>query len=104
MYKGEVYSGKRMALIPQYGVKRDSMDKMETNYDVEKVDLDRHDVLYVPDVAPVATGKQLDEKQNRNVGDGSFHQCKALMHCLPSSMMLLQSSSPSLLNAQMLTN
>ncbi|OWZ44650.1 allantoate permease [Cryptococcus neoformans c45] len=66
MYKGEVYSGKRMALIPQYGVKRDSMDKMETNYDVEKVDLDRHDVLYVPDVAPVATGKQLDEKQNRN--------------------------------------
>lgn len=72
MYKGEVYSGKRMALIPQYGVERNSMDKMETNYDVEKVDLGRHDVLYVPDVAPVATGKQLDEKQNRNVGDARF--------------------------------
>lgn len=50
------------------------MDRMETDYDVEKVDLARHDVLYVSDVAPVATGKQqLDERQNRNVGGGSFY-------------------------------
>lgn len=50
-----------------------SMDRMEADYDVEKVDLARHDVLYVSDVAPVATGKQLDERQNRNVGGGSFY-------------------------------